>query len=238
MEGDNTGVRKFLSVIGILLIVGAAYLNLLGILEANTTNNKDKLLGYVISGNIINSIAVLCLIILTINSTRLSSLFKVLLIIVLLTGLIGELYLVSTELYSKNYVNYIVLILNLLVRTYYLIYYFNQAWAMFPGSTIAITKTVQSVIAPSEGVKVNQLTDEETEAFKEKWRSIFKQARQKVGNENFDNSSMDKAWAEVINPAIKVRDYSADRLREAANYLKDKAGNQIKDLVFGGKKRR
>lgn len=236
MEGDNTGVRKFLSVIGILLIVGASYLNLLGIMEANTTNDKNTLLGYIISGNLINGIAVLCLIILTINSTSLSSFFKVFLIVILLVGLVGELYLISTELYSKNYVNYIVLIFNLLIRTYYLIYYFNESWAMFPGGTF--TRTIERVIVPSEGAKVNQITDPEVETFKKSWQDLFRQARTLVGQDNFDEISREKAYSEVIVPAIRSKDMSRDRLKDAATYLKDKSGKQISNLVFGGKKRR
>jgi hypothetical protein len=238
MEGDSTGVRKFLSILGILLIVGAAYLNLLGIMEANTTNNKDLLLPFVISANIINGLAVICLVILTINSTSLSTLFKTFFIIILLAGLVGEYYLFSTELYSKNYINYIVLISNLLIRTYYLTYYFNQAWAMFPGSPTAVIKVIEKAVSPTEGVKVNELTDSEIDNFKKRWRAIFQQARSKVGAENFDESSVNSGWNEIINPAIAAKDYSMDRLKDASKYLKDKAGNQITDLVFGGKKRR
>lgn len=239
MEGDNTNVRKFLSITGILLIIGAAYMNLLGIMEANTSNDKQKLLGYIISANVINTFAVLCIIILTINSTKLSSLFKVLVILVIFLGLFGEIYLFATELYSKNYINYIVLIINLLIRTYYLIYYFNDSWAMFPGSNVTtITKVFERTITPKEGAKVNEITDSEADAFKDKWRSIFRQARQKVGKENFDDAAMNNAWDEVINPAIAAKDYSLDRLKEAASYLRDKSGKQITDLVFGGKKQR
>jgi hypothetical protein len=229
------GLRKILSFIGLIFIIGAAYMNLLGIMEANTTNNKDTLLGYIISANLINSLAVLCLVVLTINSTKLSSLFKLLLILVLLAGLIGELYLVSTDLYSKNYVNYVLLIVNLLIRVYYLVFYFNDSWAMFPGAS----QVNDGLFKATVPLKEAEPTDSEIEAFKDRWRNIFKQGRQKVGKDNFDDASMSRAWDEIINPAIQARDFSTQRLKDAADYLKDTSGNKITDLViFGGRKKR
>jgi hypothetical protein len=235
---DTNPLRKFLSFLGILLVIGAAYLNLVGILEANTSNDREKVLSYVISANIINGFAVLALIILTINSPKLSSLFKVFVILFLLGGLIAELYFIGTELYSKNYINYIILITNLLIRAYYLVYYFNDSWAMVIERPVAITKIIEKTIVPTEGAKVNEISNQEAENFKNQWRSIFRQARAKVGKDNFDDLSMNNAWDEVINPAVKAGDYSLDRLKDAADYLRDKAGNKITDLVFGGKRRR
>lgn len=232
-------VRKAITLLSILLLIGAAYLNLLGIFEANTTNKKDTVLTHTVSANIINGLAVLVLIVLTINSTRFSTFYKMFIIIVLLVGLIVELYLIGTELYTKNYGSYVVLILNLLVRVYYLVYYFNDAWAMFPAGTVVIGQTVsakkpeQVILPPS----VEKVIDADSENFRNQFRSLFKQAREKVGRDNFDNSTIDKAYREVIDPAVAARDFSRDRLKDAAKYLKDKSGNAI-ELVFGGKRRR
>jgi hypothetical protein len=232
MEIDK--IRRIISIFGILFIIGASYLNLLGILEANTDNDRDAVLGYIVSANIINGLAIICLIILTFNSTKLSNITKIVVVLVLLAGLIGEYYLLGTQLYSKNYSNYIVLLLNLLLRVYYLLFYFNETWAMFPGVTYV--KELDKVIPP-QIQKMANVMDDDAEAFKERWRKLFRQARDKVGAENFDEKSMNKGWDEIINPAIAAKDYSLERLKEAANYLKDKSGNSITNLIFGGRKR-
>jgi hypothetical protein len=237
-------LRKLLTLVSILLLIGAAYINLLAIYEANTTNNKDTVVTYTVSANIINGLGVLCLVVLTINSIEFSSFYKAFVILILLGGLIAELYFIGTELYSRNYQTYIALILNLLIRVYYLIYYFNDAWAMFPsvGTTNIIQrtiiqpqKTIERTILPPAAERV---MDEDSEIFRNQFKTIFRQAREKVGRDNFDNSTIDKAYKEVIDPAVAARDFSRDRLKDAAGYLKDKTGNSIKDLVFGGKKRR
>jgi hypothetical protein len=236
-------LRKLLTLISILLVIGAAYINLLAIYEANTTNDKDTVVTYTVSANIINGLAVLCLVVLTINSTVFSTFYKAFIILVLLGGLIAELYLIGTELYTKNYGTYIALILNLLIRVYYLIYYFNEAWAMFPssGTTTIIQrtivqpqKTIERTIIPSSTERV---MDEDADKFRDQWKSLFRQAREKVGRDNFDDSGISKAYKEVIEPAVAARDFSRDRLKDAGKYLKDKSGNII-DVVFGGKRRR
>lgn len=245
MEITNT--RKILAVLGIIFIIISAYLNLLGILEANSTDDRDLILAYTVSANIVNGIAILCLIVLTFNSKKLSTIYKLIIILVLLSGLVGEYYFLATELYSKNYTTYILLIVNLLVRVYYLVYYFNESWAMFPGYHVAYIKdlekasmprSIENVLAPKDGADVNEITDAEVEAFKERWKKLVSQARDKVGRDNFDDPNAQRARSKVIDPAITSRDFSLEKLREAATYLKDKAGREISDLVFGGRKRR
>lgn len=235
-------LRRLITLASILLVIGAAYINLLAIFEANTSNDKDKVITYTVSANIVNGIAVLALIVLTINSTQFSSIYKFFVIVVLLAGLIGELYLIGSQLYTRNYGTYIALILNLLIRVYYLVYYFSDAWAMFPSTTTQIvertvvqpTKIIEKTILPASAERV---MDEDAENFRNQWKDIFRQARTKVGNDNFDNSTINIAYKEVIDPAVAARDFSKDRLKDAAKYLKDKNGNVI-DIVFGGRKRR
>ena len=65
-------LRKLITLASILLVVGAAYVNLLAIFEANTSNNKDTVVTYTVAANIINGIAVLALVVLTINSVKFS----------------------------------------------------------------------------------------------------------------------------------------------------------------------
>lgn len=238
-------LRKLVTLASILLLIGAAYINLLAIYEANTTNDKDTVVTYTVSANIINGLAVLALVVLTINSTVFTTFYKAFVILILLGGLIVELYLIGTELYTRNYYTYIVLILNLLIRVYYLIYYFNEAWAMFPsmGTTTVIERTVvqqpgkviEKTILPP---KAERVMDADADNFVEQWKNIFRQAREKVGRDNFDEMSREKGFQEVIRPAVAARDFSRDRLKDAAGYLKDKTGNPIRDLAFGGKKRR
>jgi hypothetical protein len=236
-------LRKLLSVVGILLIVGAAYLNLLGIFEANTAKDKETILTYTVSANIINGLAVLALIILTINSTRFSSFYKVFIILFLLAGLIAELYLIGTQIYSKNYGTYVALLLNLLFRVYYLVYYFNDSWTLFPtsGTTKIIERTIvqppstqiieKTILSPS----AERVMDADADKFREQWKSIFRQAREKVGRDNFDDSGISKAYKEIIDPAVAARDFSRDRLKAAASYLTDKSGSKI-DVAFGGRR--
>ena len=236
-------LRKLITLGSILLLIGAAYLNLLAIFEANTTNNKDTVVTYTVSANIINGLVVFALIILTFNSIQFSTFYKLFIIIVLLTGLIVELYLIGTELYTRNYGTYVVLILNLLLRVYYLVYYFQDAWAMFPVATTQIiertvvqpTRILERTVAPTT---VERVQDEDADKFVDQWKALFRQAREKVGRDNFDEISRERGYKEVILPALSSRDFSKDRLRDATGYLKDKAGNAIKDLVYGGKKRR
>jgi hypothetical protein len=236
-------LRKLITLASILLVVGAAYVNLLAIFEANTSNNKDTVVTYTVAANIINGIAVLALVVLTINSVKFSSFYKIFVIFILLGGLVAELYFIGTELYTRNYTTYLILILNLLVRVYYLIYYFNDAWAMFPstGATTIIQqtitqpqKTIEKIIVPQGAEKA---MDEDARQFRDQFRDIVRQAKEKVGKDNFDDVAKNKAYPEVIDPAVRARDFSKDRLKDAAKYLKDKSGNVI-DVVFGGRRRR
>ena len=80
--------------------------------------------------------------------------------------------------------------------------------------------------------------DADADNFVDQWKNIFRQAREKIGRDNFDEISRERGYQEIIKPAITARDFSRDRLKDAATYLKDKTGAPIKDLVFGGKKRR
>jgi hypothetical protein len=235
-------LRKLLTIVSILLLIGAAYINLLAIYEANTTNDKDTVVTYTVSANIVNGLAVLSLVVLTINSVKFSSFYKAFIIFVLLGGLIAELYFIGSDLYSRNYLTYITLILNLLIRVYYLIYYFNDAWAMFPGSQIiertiiqpSTTQIIEKTVMPSS---VEKVMDEDARKFRDQFRDLARQAREKVGRDNFDDATKNKAYPEVIDPAVAARDFSRDRLKDAASYLKDKTGKII-DIVFGGRRRR
>lgn len=235
-------LRKVVAVVGIALILGATYLNLLGILEANTDNDQATFLGFVISGNVVNGLAVMCLLILTATSPKFSLMYKLVLAMILLGGLVAELYLVGTELHSKNYGTYVAVLVNLLLRVYYLVYYFNESWAMFPASylpapSVSVIRETERVIIPP-GASVDDITRGESEAFKERWKGIFRQAREKVGSENLSQASIDRGYKEVITPAINAKDFSYERLKEAASYLEDKSGNKVTGLVFGGKRKR
>lgn len=234
-------LRKGVTIAGILLIIGSVYLNLLGILEANTNDDQTILLAYIIPANIVNGLAVICLIILTINSTKLKLTYKILIVLLLLSGLVGEFYLLATQLYSKNYINYIVLVVNLLVRVYYLAYYFNESWAMFPGYYLTYVKDMEKVSYPKEAPKASESVSGDSPLdLKAEFRKILKQAKEKVGDDSDSglNKTYQEALKEVINPAIENKEFTKEKLKEAAAMLKDKEGNSISGLTVGGKKRR
>jgi hypothetical protein len=118
---------------------------------------------------------------------------------------------------------------------------------MFPGyhvtyvkdrPSVSIPTQVQNAVIPKDGADINEITDEEAEAFKDRWKKLVNQAKDKVGRDNFDDPNAQRARSLVIDPALKARDFSLEKLKEASKFLKDKSGKEISDLVFGGRKRR
>ena len=199
---------------------------------------------YRVGAAIANVFVVFFLSYLILTSGNRSVAYKIFLVVLLGIGVVAELVL--TNIFSNldvQYPVYLVITFNFLLRLYAIVKLVQEPWdvmTLTSGNTISVAApqvpaVVQNTISPSA---VEKAMDEDAENFRNQFRAIHRQARLKVGDENFDNSAINKAYREVIDPAVAARDFSKDRLKEAASYLKDKSGNPIKDLTFGGKKRR
>jgi hypothetical protein len=237
--------RNLLSMLAIIsLAIGTFCIVLLIFEQTRVIEKLEYEEWYKVGAAIANIFVVFFLSYIILTSGSRSAAYKVFMVIVLVAGFIAELVL--TNIFSNlspQYPVYIVLVFNFLVRLYITIQLIQEPWdvmTLTSGKTISATApslpaVVQKTLGPSA---VEKAMDDDAENFRNQFKAIYRQARQKVGNDNFDDSAINKAYREVIDPAVAVRDFSKDRLKDAAAYLKDKSGNPIKDLTFGGKKRR
>lgn len=192
---------------------------------------------YKIAGSVINSLLSLIIGYLTISS-NIDAGYKFLVVIILFAGLITELYLTIgfTDM-VPDYAVYVVITFNFLFRTYMVIQNVQESWTLLPfqsETSSPMVRQLEKAVAPGTLEKVQ---DNEADAFINKFRQLGRQAREKVGQPNFDDKEYTKALNEIIKPAAAAGKYSDDLVKEAAKYLKDKTGNVI-EVVFGGGRRR
>lgn len=236
--------RTLLSTTAILLMILGTFSMIILIFERTGVVQKLEYEEWYKAGAAVaNVFAVLFISYLMLTSPDRSQVYKIFIVLILIAGLVAEF--VFTNIFTNlapQYATYIVIVFNFLLRVYTLFQLVQEPWdTMTLTSSTAfptLGKTIDSVSEAATPAAVEKAQDLDANKFKDQWTGIFRQAREKVGRDNFDETTITKARQEVIDPAIKAGDLSKDRLKAAAAYLKDKAGNVIADLTFGGRKRR
>jgi len=231
--------RTLLSTVAVLLMILGTFSMIILIFEkTNIIQKLEYEEWYKAGAAVTNVFAVLFISYLMLTSQGRSQAYKVFIVLILVSGLVAEFIFTNifTDL-APQYATYVVIVFNFLLRVFVLVQLTQEPWdttTLTSGSTTSIAKALEAALPA--GAEKSQ--DIDAGKFRDMWRTIVGQAREKVGKDNFDDASRDKGFNEVIQPAVKAGDFSKDRLKEAAGYLKDKAGNVIKDLTFGGRKRK
>ena len=218
--------RNLLSTTAILsLAIGAFCTILLIFQETRVIDNLEYTEWYKVGAAISNILTLFFISYLILTSQGRSMSYKILLVLVLVAGLVAELVL--TNIFSNlspQYPAYLVIIFNLLLRTYLIVQLIQEPWdvmTLTSGSTVsavpAIVKRIEKTVLPP---KAERVMDDDSELFKNQFKTMYRKAREKVGATNFDDSTIGKAYKEVIDPAVAARDFSRDRLKDAAGYLK------------------
>lgn len=233
----NTG-RTLLSTTAVLLMILGTFSMIILIFEkTNVIQKLEYEEWYKAGAAVTNVFAVLFISYLMLTSPDRSQAYKVFIVLILVAGLVAEFVFTNifTDL-APQYATYIVIVFNFLLRVYTLVQLTQEPWDTLTLSSSSAFPSFGKALESATPASVEKAQDVDATKFKDQWTAIFRQAREKVGRDNFDESSLTKARQEVIDPAIKAGDLSKDRLKAAAAYLKDKAGNVIADLTFGGRK--
>ncbi len=233
----DTGRTLFSTIAILLMILGTFSMVILIFEKTNVIQKLEYEEWYKAGAAITNVFAVLFISYLMLTSPNRSQAYKIFIVLILVAGLVAEFIFTNifTDL-APQYATYIVIVFNFLLRLFTLVQLTQEPWeavTLTSGSTPTIAKALEAAL-PAGAEKTQDI---DAGKFRDMWRAVVGQARDKVGKDNFDDASRDKGFNEVIQPAVKAGDFSKDRLKEAAGYLKDKAGNAIKDLTFGGRKR-
>jgi len=235
--------RNILSLLSIIsLAIGMFCTVILIFQETKVVEKLEYQEWYRVGAAIANVFVVFFLSYLILTSGNRSVAYKIFLVVLLGLGVVAELVL--TNIFTNldvQYPVYLVITFNFLLRLYTVVKLVQEPWdvmTLTSGTTVLTPpetiKTIEKIVAPAS---VERSEDLDADKFREQWKSIFRQAREKVGRDNFDDSGISKAYREIIDPAVLARDFSKDRLKAAAGYLTDKAGNKI-DVAIGGRVRR
>jgi hypothetical protein len=224
--------------------VGAFCTILLVFAETKIVEKLEYTEWYKVGAALSNIIAVLAMSYLIITSDVRSAIYKFFIVLLLTGGLIAEIILTNAfSNLSPQYLKYILIVFNIVLRMYTAVQLIQEPWdvvVMLTSRTGAtetppVVKEIEKTILPQN---VERVQDADAAKFVEQWKTLFRQARKKVGDDNLDEISRERGYKEIILPAVSSRDFSRDRLKDASQYLKDKSGNIIPDLTFGGRRRK
>ena len=236
--------RNIVSLTALVLLVLGMFCNVMIIFSDKNVVSELWGIDYYKVGAAVGSIlAVIFLVYLTSTSTQKSLPYRIIIMSILIIGGIAELIMtnVKLNLEYEEYAKYALLVFNFLFRSYHLIGYVQEPWAeitldaMNKGINAVTPGPQQSTTAPKPQEKKGDLTQEATN-FKNKWREIIKESKEKAG----DGVKDQQAWT-VINKAIADNELTRTKLQEAADLLVDKDSNKITGLnipSLGGRRRR
>ena len=168
-----------------------------------------------------------------------SMIVKGILILLLIAGVVLEMYL-NLNATDKDLANadYVVITANFLFRGYLVLYFIQQDWSMLPKIVIP---TAESIIpsfpsAPKAPASSIALDENVANKYTTQWRNILNKAREK-GNQSIEQKSFKEGW-DIVNNAIKANDMTNANLQRALDVLKYADGSEVTGVTVGGKKRK
>lgn len=238
--------KNVVSLIALVLFLVGTGLTGYGIFRTNEMSEKHLDEAYIIPSQVLNGLTVMFLLYLT-STSSFSASYKLLIIILLVGGMILEIYLTSyADRKAESIAAYVFISLNFLVRAFFLIDLLQGEWV---SPITYAAKPVQQVVKENvmnplqEVMKEVVSTEPKVEApsadligeYKDKFRSLVKDVKSK--NPNFDNMTIVRdAWP-IIDEAAKAGEFTKEHLKEALGKIKNKDGTPVSGVSVGGRKR-
>jgi hypothetical protein len=228
----------------VLFMIGAAF-TIIGIFRTNQMSEKNLDEAYIIPSQVLNGLTVMFLLYLT-STSNFTPLYKLLVIIVLVGGMMLEIYLTTySDREAESIAAYVFITTNFLVRAFLLIELVQGEWvtpmtrsakpiqqAVKDTFVRPLTEAVKEVASP---LTVDEKpSSDDISAYKDRWRAVVKDV--KANNTDVDGSTIATAWR-VIDEAVKNSEFTKEHLKEALDKVKNKDGTDVSGVTVGGRKR-
>ena len=224
-------LRSFLSLVALISLIGGTFATALGLMKIGDDPSGQFMADeeYIVPAAVGNTLCVIFLIWLTATIPTRSTAYKFIVIIFLVLGLIGEIYL--TFFFTKPpavYGTYVLVVVNFLIRTFYVLEYVQDTWSPISWNdylgapkAAASSSSSSSGEKKSEGEKKPELDDKAKETKKKIGDAISKM---KADAKGFDQSTQDKAY-KAFNSAMVSGKSADDAYKAAKGELKYKDGS-------------
>jgi hypothetical protein len=228
----------------VLFMIGAAF-TIIGIFRTNQMSEKNLDEAYIIPSQVLNGLTVMFLLYLT-STSNFTPLYKLLVIIVLVGGMMLEIYLTTySDREAESIAAYVFITTNFLIRAFLLIELVQGEWvtpmtrsakpiqqAVKDTFVRPLTEAVKEVASP---LTVDEKpSSDDISAYKDRWRAVVKDV--KANNTDVDGSTIATAWR-VIDEAVKNNEFTKEHLKEALDKVKNKDGTDVSGVTVGGRKR-
>lgn len=213
-------LRSFLSLIALVCLIGGSFATALGLIKIEGDSSSEPITDeeYIVPAAVGNTLCVVFLIWLTATIPTRSTAYKLIVILVLILGLIGEIY--TTFYFTTRptiYATYVLVVVNFLIRTFYVLEYVQDTWSPVSWNDyLGAPKPASTSSAPSGEKKPEGEKKPDDDKVKEAKKKLAEAiAKIKADPRGIDNKAMNDAY----------------------NKLKDelKAGKSIDDAYKAGK---
>lgn len=236
-----SAARSLISLFTILCLISSTILIGAGIYTANNDADPSTAvpLKFVIPAAVLNTLLVLALLYLTATITSIGSGMKLLISFILIAGLVLEIYLSNyVTAMPQSIGTYFVVVLNFLIRTFYVLQFTQDEWTRPFGVTVPTIQEVAKAVAPAPAPRPQpqpQPPAQPKERPIDKWDVIWKRIRD--SSKGIDESAQKQAYREIIKPAREKGNLTLDVVQQAARSLKYKDGTPIdpSDIKLGGR---
>jgi hypothetical protein len=231
---QTSSLRSFLSLIALVCLIGGTFATALGLIKIGEDSSGQFMADeeYIVPAAVGNTLCVVFLIWLTATIPTRSTAYKLTVILVLILGIVGEIYL--TFFFTKGpavYGTYALVVVNFLIRTFYVLEYVQDSWSPVSWSDYAGApkQSSSSSSSPSSSEKKPD-DDKEKEAKKKLGEAI---AKIKADPKGIDNKAMNDAYNK-LKGEIKAGKSVDDAYKAGKGLLKYKDGS---DYTGAGRRR-
>lgn len=150
---QTSSLRSFLSLIALICLIGGTFATALGLIKIGDDPSGQFMSDeeYIVPAAIGNTLCVVFLIWLTATIPTRSTAYKLIVILILILGIVGEIYL--TFFFTKGpavYGTYTLVVVNFLIRTFYVLEYVQDSWSPISWSDYAGAPKASSSSSSSE----------------------------------------------------------------------------------------
>lgn len=246
--------KNIVSLVTLLCFMIGTGFTLFGIFRTNEMSEKNLDENFIIPSQVLNGLTVMFLLYLTSTNTVFSPAYKLLIIILLVGGMLIEIYLTNyADREAESIAAYVFIAINFLIRAFLFIDLIQSDWVkpftspLKPAQKIVkdtVMKPIEQAIkevtkAVQEAPKPEKTEDTSGKELQDKWNKL-KEILYK-SPEGLDKPSESEAWKTVVRPAKESgRTDIKEVLKEATAVMKNSSGNPIPlntvDSVGGARK--